>query len=44
MTIKCHVHQAKNGLIYLSCGDGRSYSALTLQQITDLGGRCLRFG
>ena len=37
MTIKCHVYQAKNGLIYLSCGDGRSYSALTLQQITDLG-------
>ena len=37
MNIKCHVYQAKNGLIYLSCGDGRVCSALTLQQVADLG-------
>lgn len=37
MNIKCHIYQAKNGLIYLSCGDGRVCSALTLQQIADLG-------
>lgn len=37
MNIKCHVYQAKNGLIYLSRGDGRIYSALTLQQVGDLG-------
>lgn len=37
MNIKCHVYQAKNGLIYLSRGEGRVYSALTLQQVADLG-------
>lgn len=37
MNIKCRVYQAKNGLIYLSRGDGRVYSALTLQQVGDLG-------
>lgn len=25
MNIKCHVYQAKNGLIYLSRGEGRVY-------------------
>lgn len=37
MNIKCHVYQAKNGLIYLSRGDGRVNSALTLQQVAELG-------
>lgn len=37
MNIKCNVYQAKNGLIYLSCGDDRICSALTLQQVADLG-------
>lgn len=37
MKINCHVYQAKNGLIYLSCGGGRVNSALTLQQVADLG-------
>lgn len=36
MNIKCHVYQARNGLIYLSHGDGRVCSALILQQVNDL--------
>lgn len=35
MNIKCHVYQAKNGLIYLSRSDGRVNSALTRQQRAD---------
>lgn len=37
MNINCNIYQAKNGLIYLSRGDGYMNSALTLQQISDLG-------
>ena len=37
MNIKCHVYQAKSGLIYLSRGDGRVNSVLTLQQVAELG-------
>ena len=37
MNINCHVYQAKDGLIYLSRSGGRVCSALTLQQVADLG-------
>lgn len=32
-----NVYQARNGRIYLSGGQGRTYTALTLQQVMDLG-------
>ncbi len=37
MVIQCRVYQARNGLIYLSRGDGLAYISLTLQQVADLG-------
>lgn len=37
MVIQCRVYQARNGSIYLSRGNGRAYTSLTLQQLTDLG-------
>lgn len=37
MVIQCRVYQARNGSIYLSRGNGRAYTPLTLQQVTDLG-------
>ena len=36
MVIQCRVYQARNGLIYLSRGDGLAYTSLTLQQVSDL--------
>lgn len=37
MNIRLQIYQAKNGFIYLSCGNGCTNTALTLQQIVDLG-------
>lgn len=37
MVIQCRVYQARNGLIYLSQGNGLAYISLTLQQVADLG-------
>lgn len=37
MKLKLNAYQAKSGLIYLSSDGGRAYTALSSQQIEDLG-------